>query len=132
MVWFRLSCAVPLVSKNLGCRLISPVTVAPAWTAAVLMPLTTEDWAPGSVTISSRRPVSRSRSTAGSTASAYSSPSVACCWAASRWLLTWPSSFCSFEVVLSSRLNAGPCNSVEPRTIPIASARNTATMETRW
>ena len=99
---------MPLVSKNFGCRLICPVTVAPAWIAAALMPLTTEDWAPGSVTISSRCPVSRSCSTAGSTAWAYISPSVACCWAVSRWLLTWPSSFCSFEVVLSSRLNAGP------------------------
>ena len=132
MVWFRLSWAVPLVSKNFGCRLICPVTVAPAWIAAAVMPLTTEDCAPGSVTISRRCPVSRLCSMAGSTAWAYISPSVACCWAVSRWLLTWPSSLCSFEVVLSSKLNAGPCSSVEPSTIPIARARNTATMETRW
>ena len=131
VVWFRLSCVVPLVSKNFGARLICPVTVAPASIAAVLIPLTTEDWAPGSVTISSRWPVSRSRSTAGSTAWAYSSSSLACCWAVSRWLVTWSSSFCSFAVVWSRKLYAGPCSSVEPRTIPIASARNTATMETR-
>ena len=91
VVWFRLSCVVPLVSKNLGCRLICPVTVAPASIAAVLIPLTTEDWAPGSVTISSRWPVSRSCSTAGSTAWAYCSSSLACCWAASRWLVAWSS-----------------------------------------
>ena len=104
VVWFRLSCVVPLVSKNFGARLICPVTLAPAARAALLIPLTTDDWAPGSVTISSRCLVSRPRSTVGSTAWAYISPSVACCWAASRWLLTWPSSFCSLEVVLSSRL----------------------------
>ena len=91
VVWFRLSCVVPLVSKNLGCRLICPVTVAPASFAAVLIPLTTEDWAPGSVTISSRWPVSRPCSTVGSTAWAYCSPWLACCWAASRWLAAWSS-----------------------------------------
>ena len=85
VVWFRLSCVVALVSKNFGARLICPVTVAPASIAALLIPLTTEDWAPGSVTISSRWPVSRLRSTAGSTAWAYNSPSLACCWAVFRW-----------------------------------------------
>ena len=72
---------MPLVSKNFGCRLICPVTVAPESIAAVLIPLTTEGWAPGSVTISSRWPDSRSRSTAGSTAWAYASPSLAFAWA---------------------------------------------------
>ena len=71
VVVFRLSCVVPLVSKNFDARLICPVTLAPASLAAVMIPLTTEDCAPGSVTISSRWPVSRSRSTAGSTAWAY-------------------------------------------------------------
>ena len=65
--------------------------MAPASLAAVMIPLTTEDCAPGSVTISSRWPVSRSRSTAGSTAWAYNSSSLACCWAASRWLVAWSS-----------------------------------------
>ena len=107
------------------------MTRAPASVAAVLIPLTTEDWAPGSVTISSCWPVSRSCSTAGSTAWAYASSSLACCWAASRWLVAWSSWFCSFAVVWLRKLYVGPCSSVEPRTIPIASARNTATMDTR-
>ncbi len=68
MVWFRLSCVVALVSKNLGCKAICPVTVAPASAAAVLIPATAADEAPGSVTMSSRWPGSRSRRTAGSIA----------------------------------------------------------------
>ncbi len=70
-----------LVSKNSGCKAICPVTLAPASAAAAVIPLTTEDCAPGSVTIRSRWPVSRSRTTAGSTAWAYDSPSLACAWA---------------------------------------------------
>src|SRR5271166_4320918 len=64
VVWFRLSRVVLLVSKNFGCRAICPVTLAPASVAAALIPLTTWGCAPGSVTISTRWPGSRSRSTA--------------------------------------------------------------------
>ena len=55
-------------------EIVRPLAASPA---AVVRPLTTEDWAPGSVTMSSRWPVSRSRSTAGSTAWAYASPVLA-------------------------------------------------------
>ena len=69
VIWFRPSSVVSLVSKNLGCSAICPVTVAPAsWVAALLIAVTTEAGAPGSVTISSRWPASRSCSTTGSTA----------------------------------------------------------------
>ncbi len=78
LVWFRLSWVVSLVSKNFGCKAIWPVTLAPASMAAALIPLTTEDCAPGSVMIRIRWPDSRSRRTAGSTPWAYDSPSPAC------------------------------------------------------
>ena len=69
LIWFRPSSVVSLLSKNLGCSAICPVTVAPAsCVAALLIAVTTEAGAPGSVMISSRWPASRLCSTTGSTA----------------------------------------------------------------
>ena len=69
LVWFRPACVVSLLSKNFDASATCPVTVAPAsCVAALLIAVTTEAGAPGSVTISSRWPASRLRSTTGWTA----------------------------------------------------------------
>ncbi len=111
----------------------TPVTVAPASDAAFLTPLVTPSGAPGSVTRTSLCPASRRPlpSSSDSDACRKESAALACAWAASRSVLVAASWLLSELDVDLSTLRAPPCNSVDPKTMPIASARNTATMETR-
>ena len=58
----RACSVVASASKNRGLRPIVPVTTAPAWLSALVIPLTVALSAPGAVTSTTRSPVSRSLS----------------------------------------------------------------------
>ena len=67
-VWARASrllSVLALVSKNAGCSSAWPVTFAPAWSRAVVIPLMAGPLAPGAVTSTTFSPVSRLASTSG-------------------------------------------------------------------
>ncbi len=131
LIWDRLDWLVPDRSLNFGWIATSPVTVAPASAAACLTPEITTDEAPGSVTSTIRSPGSSLASSLGSAVvrNVWSLSTCCLCGVALRvgrssWFLS------EFDDVRSTSMVL-PCSSVEPSTMPIASARNTATMETR-
>ena len=119
-------------SLNFGWIATWPVTVAPARAAACLTPVITVDEAPGSVTSTMRSPGSVLASSFGS-ALREELLVVRDLLLRERRAraLDWSSWFLSefWDVRRTSMVL--PCSSVEPSTMPIASARNTATIETR-
>ena len=121
-----------LASSSFGCRFTWPVTVAPAWRSADVMPVTTGPGAPGALTTTTRCPLSRPSSIRASPACA-TAWSALTCWFSSAFLACVASYwfFICCDVFLSTSIVV-PCSSVEPSTIPIARARNTATIETTW
>ena len=64
----RVFWVLALVSKNAGCIWTWPVTFAPAWCRAVLMPVTVGPSAPGAVTSTTFCPPSRLASSCGAAA----------------------------------------------------------------
>ena len=96
-----------------------------------MTPVTTAPGKPGAVTRTTRWPSSRPFRARCSPAWAYAS-------AAPSWL--WYSRFCAYSAstrffsavaVFCSVVSTAGLSAVDPTTIPIASARNTATMDTR-
>ncbi len=127
----RLDLVLPVRSLNFGWSATVPVTVAPAYPAAFSMPLVIPDDAPGSVTRTILFPVSMALSSFGSAVWRNASLALVCCTKPSRCALTADSWLRSELLTVRRPSMVLPCSSVEPSTIPIASARNTATIETR-
>jgi hypothetical protein len=94
--------------------------------------LVTASGAPGAVTSTTRWPSSRCASSSGDAACAN-------CSSAASWLrlslplaISWSICWCSWAAVRSSAAWTDGFSVVEPSTSPIASARKTPTIETRW
>ena len=129
--WARLDWVAPDRSLNFGWIATWPVTVAPARAAACLTPEITDDEAPGSVTSTMRSPGSALASSLGSAVVRNCWLVLSSCCATPRSALDWSSWFLSEFCDVRRTSMVLPCSSVEPSTMPIASARNTATIETR-
>ncbi len=120
------------VAKNWLCSCTWPLTVAPALASAEVTPVTTPPGKPGAVTRTTRCPSSRPLSIWCSPAWAYAWSAAICCLF--RLFCAYSASirFFSASAVFCSPLSTAGFRAVDPTTIPIASARKTATMDTRW
>ncbi len=120
------------VAKNWLCSCTWPVTAAPATVRADVTPVTTPPEKPGAVTSTTRWPSSRPFS-------ARCSPAWAYAWAAPSWFCD--RRFCAYSAsirffsavaVFCSPVSTAGLSAVDPTTMPMARARKTATMDTRW